>query len=973
MASSISGCLEAAAPFLKAAPMAAEVKGTQDTAIPFQHLPSVGSNLLPLPQPLRNLEEEERAKQQEEAAARIQLASNAMPPGIDTTRLKEVPADAPWVFVFDVCLQRPSDRAPDPPKPKRKKRKRTREPSRKAPSKHGSSNSEVEEGLAYVIQQAEKGRSAIVSLWKQGNTGTKKKAVPRTVPENIGLKVFELNFRNWLANNALAEFLDRDASRDPPASQGNPAFPFLYYRYKLSCSLENAQIQPGEGWKQAYHGTWFYALRSILHYGVLLESWDKEKGHKFTRPGLYLASCLAPSIWYARPHDLFKDGMFHRVIIEVLYDESKVLAKLGKAGNTLVLKSDAVAITGVIIQPNSPPYGGEERCEDWDDSLQILPPPRVCVRRPRHRRTSKQLSEAEREAQEKAAHEQAKRDREAQRIRMQQDRQAWREHNAEREREAWRERDEQRERGRLQQESGGGALSARDFAPFNAFGRSPSPRQSRRRRMRSSLSESPAIQRGRAQRAEAKAKAKAKAKAQAKALPTEEEMEQRKALLRTALEGALEDGTLERVLSEDKEAAFENLRQRLANDLMLAAEDGRLEQILTRPEADKTEMIRKKMAESMLAAAEDGRLEHALAEEQRKQDLERVRKATAASILAAAEDGRLERTLSNSEQRKQDLERLRKATAESILAAAEDGRLERTLSNSEQKKQDLERVRKATAESILAAAEDGRLERTLSSEQRKQDLERVRKAAAESILAAAEDGRLERTLSGEQRKQDLERVRKATAESILAAAEDGRLGKALTVERKKQDIEVVRQKAGATLLAAAESGRLEVVLAQRGEEVELGRVRKKIADGLLLAADDGTLEEALARTMQKSSDQHMEDRFVEDIRSRMATSLLEAVENGSLELAFQESGVGKAPLQDTASTATGLPSDMQHTGIVALANQTAKSHLAGAREEVPHGAAAVQRALMQYERRIGTLTAAVQQAVALRVLRQSTH
>ena len=83
----------------------------------------------------------------------------------------------------------------------------------------------------------------------------------------------------------------------------------------------------------------------------------------------------------------------------------------------------------------------------------------------------------------------------------------------------------------------------------------------------------------------------------------------------------------------------------------------------------------------------------------------------------------------------------------------------------------------------------------------------------------------------------------------------------------------------------------------------------------------------------------------------MATSLLEAVENGSLELAFQESGVGKAPLQDTASTATGLPSDMQHTGIVALANQTAKSHLAGAREEVPHGAAAVQRALMQYERR----------------------
>ena len=87
----------------------------------------------------------------------------------------------------------------------------------------------------------------------------------------------------------------------------------------------------------------------------------------------------------------------------------------------------------------------------------------------------------------------------------------------------------------------------------------------------------------------------------------------------------------------------------------------------------------------------------------------------------------------------------------------------------------------------------------------------------------------------------------------------------------------------------------------------------------------------------------------------MAASLLEAVENGSLEQAFQESGhalKGQEAFQDTASTAlTGLPSDMQRTNVVALANQTAKGHLVGMRQEAPQGAAAVQRALMQYERR----------------------
>ena len=51
--------------------------------------------------------------------------------------------------------------------------------------------------------------------------------------------------------------LDRDASKDPPASQGNPALPFLYYRYKPSCLPENAQIQPARGGSRHIMGLGF--------------------------------------------------------------------------------------------------------------------------------------------------------------------------------------------------------------------------------------------------------------------------------------------------------------------------------------------------------------------------------------------------------------------------------------------------------------------------------------------------------------------------------------------------------------------------------------------------------------------------------------------------------------------------------------------------------------------------------------------
>ena len=87
---------------------------------------------------------------------------------------------------------------------------------------------------------------------------------------------------------------------------------------------------------------------------------------------------------------MFDDAMYHRVIVEVLYDTSKVMPLKGKvASRAVVVSSDAVAITGIIIQPNSPPYAGEERCETFDPSLEVIPRQFEPRRRRRKRRRSK--------------------------------------------------------------------------------------------------------------------------------------------------------------------------------------------------------------------------------------------------------------------------------------------------------------------------------------------------------------------------------------------------------------------------------------------------------------------------------------------------------------------------------------------------------------------------------------------------------
>ena len=86
----------------------------------------------------------------------------------------------------------------------------------------------------------------------------------------------------------------------------------------------------GTNYMTAWHGTLWYALRHIVDSGCLLESdssmhadhrclWKEGKVMK----GVYDTPSKACATGYAILQSIFKDGIFHRVVLEVLVNTRK--------------------------------------------------------------------------------------------------------------------------------------------------------------------------------------------------------------------------------------------------------------------------------------------------------------------------------------------------------------------------------------------------------------------------------------------------------------------------------------------------------------------------------------------------------------------------------------------------------------------------------------------------------------------------
>lgn len=210
--------------------------------------------------------------------------------------------------------------------------------------------------VAFQVKTAAKARQDLVEQWREVCKPRKQGGV---AAQPRGAKVdFPPLFEEWLAARGLADALERQEDQ-----RG-----WLVYRYK-----RQAVVASESNWEQAFHGTWWYPLWLILDSGVMLESNDKGLGHDFWEPGVYCTPNLETARWYARPHILFGDGTFHRVMLELRVDPEKRKRERQRGGVQWVFNTSAIAIHGVWIQVNSPPMKGEERVNEWDPLLEALP------------------------------------------------------------------------------------------------------------------------------------------------------------------------------------------------------------------------------------------------------------------------------------------------------------------------------------------------------------------------------------------------------------------------------------------------------------------------------------------------------------------------------------------------------------------------------------------------------------------------
>jgi hypothetical protein len=228
--------------------------------------------------------------------------------------------------------------------------------------------------LEQILAKASSVQGNLVRSWRTLANG-RKKTGPAPAP-NQCVQGFRDQLQRWLTLRELHEHL-RFSSKLPdnvPSDSG-----WLFFQYHPRTSL----IKAGPEWEHAFHGTWWYALWTILEHGVVLESNNEKAGHDFwDAGGVYCSPKLETAREYARPQQVFEDGAYHRVVLDLLVDMKQLRRKREKGGQQWTFPSQAVFVRGVLFQQNSPPQKGDERLDDWEPCLEALPDD-VRIRPPR--------------------------------------------------------------------------------------------------------------------------------------------------------------------------------------------------------------------------------------------------------------------------------------------------------------------------------------------------------------------------------------------------------------------------------------------------------------------------------------------------------------------------------------------------------------------------------------------------------------
>ena len=132
-----------------------------------------------------------------------------------------------------------------------------------------------------------------------------------------------------MARNTKPRGLIRETWKDETCDRGCR---WPYYRYRDAGLF----VSPEDHWVEAYHGTWWYALRLILECNFLVESSSLDDGHDYWHPGVYCTSQLDTARHYGRAHHMFNDGVYHRLVLKVRIDRRKLKRERQKGGHQMV-------------------------------------------------------------------------------------------------------------------------------------------------------------------------------------------------------------------------------------------------------------------------------------------------------------------------------------------------------------------------------------------------------------------------------------------------------------------------------------------------------------------------------------------------------------------------------------------------------------------------------------------------------------
>ena len=78
-------------------------------------------------------------------------------------------------------------------------------------------------------------------------------------------------------------------------------------------------------------------MGSVLAFGVVAPSWNENLGHECWKPAVYTTPRMCTATGYARPHVLFSDGVYYRVVLELRVDDRRKMKKRQAGGHQILI------------------------------------------------------------------------------------------------------------------------------------------------------------------------------------------------------------------------------------------------------------------------------------------------------------------------------------------------------------------------------------------------------------------------------------------------------------------------------------------------------------------------------------------------------------------------------------------------------------------------------------------------------------